>query len=329
MTVNTTSPALAVPSTAPLGAHYDGSGTSFALFSSVAEAVELCLFDDSGQETRWSLQEGEGYVWAGYLPDARLGQPYGYRVHGSWDPHAGIRCNPAKLLLDPYARAVAGGVNWNPAVFGHAPDDPDRADLADSAPFVPRSVLTPEDFDWGEDRRPGRAMADSIFYEVHVKGFTKLHPDVPEQLRGTYAGLAHPAAIAHLQRLGVTAVELLPVHQFVHDAQLAERGLRNYWGYQSIAYFAPHNEYSSAGDSGGQVDEFRRMVRALHAADLEVILDVVFNHTAEGSEWGPTLCFRGIDNGAYSGSSKTVRGTSRTPAVATRWTCNSLLPCAW
>ncbi|MBV9413892.1 MAG: glycogen debranching protein GlgX, partial [Solirubrobacterales bacterium] len=203
------------------------------------------------------------------------------------------------LLLDPYARAVAGGVKWHPAVLGHAPDDPDRADLADSAPYVPRSLLTAGDFDWGEDRPPARAMADSIFYEVHVKGFTKLHPDVPENLRGTYAGLAHPAAVGHLERLGVTAVELLPVHQFVHDAQLVERGLRNYWGYQSIGYFAPHNEYSSAGDGGGQIDEFRRMARALHAAGLEVILDVVFNHTAEGSEWGPTLCFRGIDNAAY------------------------------
>jgi isoamylase len=299
MTVTALGPALEVPATAPLGAIHDGEGATFALFSSVAEAVELCLFDESGKETRWTLQQGEGYVWAGYLRDARPGQRYGYRVHGPWDPQAGARCNPAKLLLDPYARAVAGGVNWNPAVLGHAPDDPNRADLADSAPYVPRSLLMAGDFDWGEDRRPGRAMADSIFYELHVKGFTKLHPEVPEALRGTYAGVAHPAVVGHLQRLGVTAVELLPVHQFVHDQQLVERGLRNYWGYQSIGYFAPHNEYSSSGDSGGQVDEFRRMVRSLHAAGLEVILDVVFNHTAEGSEWGPTLCFRGIDNATY------------------------------
>jgi glycogen operon protein len=238
-------------------------------------------------------------VWQGYLSDVRPGQRYGFRVHGPWNPAAGARCNPAKLLLDPYARAVAGEVRWDPAVFGHAPDDPSEADGSDSAPYVPRSVLVGADFDWGEDRRPGRAMADSIFYEVHVKGFTKLHPDVPEGLRGTYAGLADPAAVAHLQRLGVTAVELLPAHQFVHDAQLVARGLRNYWGYQSIGYFAPHNGYSSTGDGGAQVAEFRRMVRALHAAGLEVILDVVFNHTAEGSEWGPTLCFRGIDNAAY------------------------------
>ena len=284
---------------APLGARYDGRGTSFALFSSVADAVEVCLFDDAGGETRLHLEQGEAFVWQGYVPGVAPGQRYGFRVHGPWDPSSGARCNPAKLLLDPYARAIDGGVRWDPAVFGHAPDDPDQADASDSAPFVPRSVVVVSDFDWGDDDRPGYAMTDSIFYEVHVKGFTKLHPDVPEELRGTYAGVAHPAAVAHLMRLGVTAVELLPIHQFVHDAGLVARGLRNYWGYQSIAYFAPHNEYSSSGDGGGQVDDFRRMVRALHAAGLEVILDVVFNHTAEGDEWGPTLCFRGIDNAAY------------------------------
>ncbi len=299
VSVTATSQTLAPAAAARLGAHHDGGGASFALFSSVADAVELCLFDDSGRETRWSLQQDEGFVWQGYLPGARPGQRYGYRVYGPWDPSSGARCNPAKLLLDPYARAVAGEVNWNPAVYGHAADDPDHADGSDSAPYVPRSVLVAGGFDWGQDSRPGRAMADSIFYEVHVKGFTKLHPDVPAELRGTYAGLAHPAAVAHLQRLGVTAVELLPVHQFVHDAQLVARGLRNYWGYQSIGYFAPHNGYASSGDGGSQVDEFREMVRALHAAGLEVILDVVFNHTAEGSEWGPTLSFRGIDNAAY------------------------------
>jgi len=299
MTVESTRQALEVPTRAPLGAHHDGSGASFALFSSVAEAVELCTFDESGEETRWGLGQGDGFVWQGYLPDVRPGQRYGYRVHGPWDPSSGVRCNPAKLLLDPYGRAVAGAVQWHPAVFGHAPDDPNRADETDSAPYVPRSLLVAGDVDSGDDHRPARPMADSIFYEIHVKGFTKRHPDVPEGLRGTYAGLAHPAAVSHLKRLGVTSVELLPVHQFVHDAALVQRGLRNYWGYQSIGYFAPHNEYSSVGDAGGQVDEFRGMVRALHAADLEVILDVVFNHTAEGSEWGPTLCFRGIDNTAY------------------------------
>ena len=299
MSLKTESRPLKSPATTLLGAHHDGSGASFGLFSSVADAVELCLFDDAGQETRWSLEQGDGFVWQGYLPDAQPGQHYGFRVHGPWDPSQGVRCNPAKLLLDPYARAVAGEVRWDPAVFGHAADDPNRADDRDSAPYVPRSVLVDEKFDWGQDRPPGRAMSDSIFYEVHVKGFTARHPDVPEALRGTYAGFAHPAAVAHLQQLGVTAVELLPVHQFVHDQQLVARGLHNYWGYQSIGYFAPHNAYSSAGDSGGQVDEFRQMVRALHAAGLEVIIDVVFNHTAEGSEWGPTLCFRGIDNAAY------------------------------
>jgi isoamylase len=300
MTVESASHLLELPSvTPPLGARHDGRGASFALFSSVAEAVELCLFDDSGVERRYALQPGDGFRWQGYLPEARIGQQYGFRVHGPWEPEAGARCNPAKLLLDPYARAIAGDVRWHPAVYGHVAGDPDRPDDQDSAAYVPRSLLVGDDFDWGEDRRPGRAMADSIIYEVHVRGFTKLHPDVPERLRGTYAGLAHPAAVAHLKRLGVTAVELLPVHTFVHDAFLVERGLGNYWGYQSIGYFAPHNAYSSAGDAGGQVDEFRGMVRDLHAAGLEVILDVVFNHTAEGDESGPTLCFRGIDNAAY------------------------------
>jgi isoamylase len=299
MAVGSTSRRLEPATRAPLGARHDGAGASFGLFSSVADAVELCLFDRQGSETRFDLEQGDAFVWQGYLPRVEPGQRYGFRVHGPWDPGSGARCNPAKLLLDPYARAVAGEVRWHPAVFGHVPDDPDRADSTDSAPHVPRSVVVAGEFDWGDDRPPARAMADSIFYEVHVKGFTKLHPDVPEQLRGTYAGVAHPAAVEHLKRVGVTAVELLPVHQFVHDAALVARGLRNYWGYQSIGYFAPYNGYASSGDGGSQVDEFRAMVRALHAAGLEVILDVVFNHTAEGSEWGPTLCFRGIDNAAY------------------------------
>ncbi|MGZ4175441.1 MAG: glycogen debranching protein GlgX [Solirubrobacteraceae bacterium] len=292
-------PTLQAPADAPLGAHHDGTGTSFALFSSVADAVELCLFDDAGRETRWSLEAAEGYRWEGYLDGVGPGRRYGYRVHGPWDPASGARCNPAKLLLDPYARAVAGEVRWDPAVYGHAVGNPDVADGGDSAPFVPRSIVVEDRFEWGDDRPPRRPMADSIFYEIHVKGFTKRHPSVPAELQGTYAGLAHPAAIEHFHRLGVTAVELLPVHQFVHDAALAARGLRNYWGYQSIGYFAPHGAYASSGDGGQQVREFRAMVRALHAAGLEVILDVVFNHTAEGDESGPTLCFRGIDNDAY------------------------------
>ncbi len=297
MTVDASTPALQPTAPPPLGARHDGTGASFSVYSSVADAVDLCLFDAAGTETRWSLEPGEGYRWQGYLPGVAPGQRYGYRVHGPWDPPAGARCNPAKLLLDPYARVIDGGVQWNPAVFGHVAGDPDRPDPADSAPYVPRSVVSGGGFDWGDDRPPGRPLADSIIYELHVKGFTRRHPEVPSALRGTYAGLAHPAAIAHLRRLGVTAVELLPVHQFVHDCALAQRGLRNYWGYQSIGYFAPHHEY--AADPGGQVNEFRHMVRTLHAAGLEVILDVVFNHTAEGSEWGPTLCFRGLDNAAY------------------------------
>jgi isoamylase len=275
----------------PLGARIDGDATSFAVFSSVAEAVDLCLFDEEGRETRRALVADEGYVWQASVDGVGHGARYGFRVHGAWDPGAGTRCNPAKLLLDPYARSVAGTVSWDASLQG---DDP-----GDSAPHVPRSVVCGREFEWGDDRPPGTPLEDSIIYELHVEGFTKLHPDVPERLRGTYAGLAEPAVVDHLTRLGVSAVELLPVHQFVHDGALVARGLRNYWGYQSVGYFAPHNEYSSSGDRGGQVDEFKAMVKSLHAAGLEVILDVVFNHTAEGNELGPTLCFRGLDNGAY------------------------------
>jgi isoamylase len=271
-----------------LGAHPEGDGVRFAVFSGVADAVEVCVFDDDGREARQALEAGDGDIWLGRVAGAGHGTRYGFRVHGPWDPAAGLRCNAAKLLLDPYARAIHGAVEWNAAVYG------DNA--ADSAPFVPRSVISAEPFDWAGDRPPGTPLSDSIVYELHVKGFTRLHPEVPTELRGTYAGLANPAVIAYLQRLGVTAVELLPVHQFVHDAALVARGLRNYWGYQSIGYFAPHNDYAASGDA---VHEFKAMVRALHSAGLEVILDVVFNHTAEGDEHGPTLCFRGLDNPAY------------------------------
>jgi isoamylase len=270
-----------------LGAHVAGDGVDFAVFSGVADAVDVALFDD-GAETRHALERDERDVWRGHVAGAGPGTRYGFRVHGPWDPARGVRCNAAKLLLDPYARQIAGAVAWDAAVYG----DND----ADSAPFVPRSVVASGAFDWGDDRPPGTALVDSVMYELHVKGFTRLHPEVPEALRGTYAGLAHPAVVAHLQRLGVTAVELLPVHQFVHDAPLVARGLRNYWGYQSIGYFAPHDEYAAGADP---VAEFKAMVRGLHAAGLEVILDVVFNHTAEGGEDGPVLCFRGIDNAAY------------------------------
>jgi isoamylase len=278
-------------SIAPLGVQVSADGADFAVFSSVAEAVDLCLFDEQGQETRQPLTADEGYVWRGHVAGVGHGVRYGFRVHGPWDPAAGLRCNPAKLLLDPYTRAVSGTVQWDPAVHAEDPSD--------SAPYVPRSVVCANEFDWAGDASPGRPLADSIVYELHVKGFTRLHPGVPEQLRGTYAGLAHPAALEHLTRLGVTAIELLPTHQFVHDEPLVARGLRNYWGYQSIGYFAPHNEYSASGDLGGQVDEFKAMVKAVHEAGLEVILDVVYNHTAEGNEHGPTLCFRGLDNAAY------------------------------
>jgi isoamylase len=283
----------------PLGATYDGLGTNISVFSEVAERIELCLFDENQAESRYELSEVTGYCWHAYLPDMGPGQRYGFRVYGPWDPGRGLRCNPAKLLLDPYARAIESEVAWDPAVFGHRQGEPDRRDTRDSARFVPRSVVVDFDFDWQSDRPPRRPEADSVIYEVHVKGFTARNPDVPEALRGTYAGLAHPAAIRHLVDLGVTAVELLPVHQFVQDGHLLERGLRNYWGYNSIGFFAPHNEYAASRVHGGQVAEFKSMVRALHQAGIEVILDVVYNHTAEGNHEGPTLSFRGLDNRAY------------------------------
>ena len=284
----------------PLGATYNGSGTNFSLFSEVATRVELCLFDDQGEETRVDLPETTALCWHGYLPNVGPGHRYGYRIHGPWEPHSGHRCNPAKLLLDPYGKAVEGEVQWNEAVFPYhfnAQED-SRNDL-DSAPFMPKSVVTTPWFDWANDRHPRTPWHETVIYEVHVKGFTKLHPHIPEALRGTYAGIAHPAAIKHLKTLGITAVELLPVHQFIHDSLLMERGLRNYWGYNSIGYLAAHNAYSSSGQRGQQVQEFRQMVRALHDEGIEVILDVVYNHTAEGNHLGPVLSMKGIDNAAY------------------------------
>ena len=289
----------------PLGAIWDGHGTNFALFSEHATGVELCLFDAApagAERARIRLPEVTGHIWHGYLPDVGPGQLYGYRVHGPFDPTAGHRFNPAKLLIDPYARALAGTVDWRAPVFGYPPNDP-RADLAlddrDDAGGVPRSVVVDPAFDWGDDRPPRVPWDRSVIYEVHVKGFTVRHPDVEPSLRGTYAGLASPAAIEHLRRLGVTAVELLPVHAFLDDKRLVEQGLSNYWGYMSIGYFAPEARYSSPGEVGGQVVEFKRMVKALHAAGIEVILDVVYNHTGEGDQLGPTLNFRGIDNRVY------------------------------
>jgi isoamylase len=284
----------------PLGASYDGAGTNFSVFSEVAERVELCLFDEQGKETRCDLPETTSFCWHGYLPNIVPGQRYGFRVHGPWAPREGIRCSPAKLLLDPYARAIEGQVDWNEAVFSYRFDDPDGSlNETDSAPFMPKSVVINPFFDWGNDRHPRTRLSETIIYEAHVKGFSKKFTELPEELRGSYAALGHPKAIEYLTRLGITAVELMPVHQFVHDSHLLERGLRNYWGYNSIGYLAPHNEYSSSGQTGQQVQEFKQMVKALHEAGIEVILDVVYNHTAEGNHLGPTLSFKGLDNAAY------------------------------
>ncbi len=286
----------------PLGATFDGTGTNFSVFSEVAERVELCLFDEDGTETRVDLPEQTALCWHGYVPNCRPGQRYGFRVHGPYDPRRGHRCNPAKLLLDPYARAIEGNVRWNRTIFPYALGDPDldlSPDGADSGAFMPKSIVVNPWFVWDDDRRLRVPWHETVIYEVHVKGFTQCHPAIPPDLRGTYAGLATPEAIEHFQTLGVTAIELLPVHQFVHDHVLVERGQRNYWGYNSIGYLAPHNEYSSAGQRGEQVQEFKRMVKTLHAAGIEVILDVVYNHTAEGNHLGPMLSFRGIDNQAY------------------------------
>ena len=283
----------------PLGAYYDGSGTNFSLFSEVAEQVELCLFDDERTETRVELTEVDAFRWHCYLPNVAPGQRYGWRVHGPDDPAEGHRCNPAKLLIDPYTKAVDGSVRWDPAVYGYEHGHPETPNASDSGSFVPLSVVTNPFFDWAEDRHPRIPRHESVIYEVHVKGFTHSHPDVDPSIRGTYAGLASPPVIEHLQKLGVTAVELLPVHQFIHDDALVGRGLSNYWGYNSIAYLAPHNGYSSSGQRGQQVQEFRAMVRSLHEAGIEVILDVVYNHTAEGNDLGPVLSFKGIDNAAY------------------------------
>jgi glycogen operon protein len=283
----------------PLGASFDGTGTNFALFTEVAEAVELCLFDDVGEERRVPLEEVDAFSWHGYLPNVGPGQRYGYRVSGPYAPDRGVRCNSSKLLLDPYARAVEGQVQWNPACYSYDPGDENSMNNTDSAPYVFRSVVHNPYFDWSNDRHPDTPLHETVIYEAHVKGMTRCHPDVPESLRGTYAGFAHPAVIDHLQALGVTAVELMPIHQFVQDQLLLERSLRNYWGYNTIGFFAPHNEYASSGQRGQQVNEFKAMVRTLHEAGIEVILDVVYNHTAEGNHLGPTLCFRGIDNAAY------------------------------
>jgi isoamylase len=287
----------------PLGATVTATGTNFAVASGVADGMLLCLFDEAGAETRIPVLDCDAGVWHVFVPGVGPGQAYGYRATGPYDPARGIRCHPAKLLLDPYARAVSGTVTFGPEVLGYSGSDQDVPNEADSAPCVPRSVVVADElFPWRDGARRGYAYADTIVYEMHVKGFTMRHPGVPPELRGTYAGLGHAAAIAHLLDLGVTAVELLPVHESVPEAFLVRDGLTNYWGYNTIGYFAPNQAYSAAvraGQPGGQVDEFKAMVDALHAAGIEVILDVVFNHTAEGDHTGPTLCFRGLDNPAY------------------------------
>ncbi|HZD39686.1 MAG TPA: glycogen debranching protein GlgX [Terriglobales bacterium] len=284
----------------PLGAVYDGAGTNFSLFSEIAERVELCLFDKEGNETRVDMPEVTGYCWHGYLPTVEPGQRYGFRVHGPWDPVNGHRCNPAKLLLDPYAKAIDGQVRWDDALFPYRfRNGPDARDDRDSAAFMPRCVVHQPHFDWDGDRRLHLPWHETIIYETHIKGLTATHPDVPSELRGTYAGLAQPSVLEYLKRLGITAVELMPVHHFVHDKRLMDRGLRNYWGYNSVGYFAPHSEYASDKRPAAAVAEFKQMVKTLHQAGIEVILDVVYNHTAEGNHLGPVFNFKGIDNAYY------------------------------
>ncbi len=283
----------------PLGATYDGAGTNFALFSEVADKVELCLIDESGAETRVEMQENDAFVHHAYLPGVQPGQRYGYRVHGPYRPAEGHRCNPAKLLLDPYAKAVEGQIDGDESLFSYKFDNRDKFNRRNSRGHTMLGVVVNPYFDWGQDRPPRHEYHETVVYEAHVKGLTMTHPDVPEEIRGTYAGVAHPATIEHLKDLGVTAIELMPVHQFVQDTTLVDKGLANYWGYNTIGFFAPHNAYSATGQRGQQVQEFKGMVKALHEADIEVILDVVYNHTAEGNHLGPTLCFRGIDNAAY------------------------------
>ncbi|HEX3003219.1 MAG TPA: glycogen debranching protein GlgX, partial [Angustibacter sp.] len=288
----------------PLGATYDGTGVNFALFSEVAERVRLCLIDDQGNETCVDVTENDGFVWHVFVPGLQPGQRYGYRVHGPFDPKKGHRCNPAKLLLDPYAKAIDGQIDGDESLFSYRFADADANGSAplndtDSLGHTMLSVVVNPFFDWGSDRSPGHEYHESVIYEAHVKGLTQQHPGIPEEIRGTYAGIAHPATIEHLTSLGVTALELMPVHQYVQDSHLLQKGLSNYWGYNTIGFLAPHNAYSATGSRGQQVTEFKAMVKALHEADIEVILDVVYNHTAEGNHLGPTLAFRGIDNAAY------------------------------
>ena len=286
----------------PLGAHYDGAGVNFSIYSQVADKVELCLFDDQDHETRIEMTEQNSYVWHNYLPGIQPGQRYGYRVYGPYDPNRGLRCNPNKLLLDPYAYAIEGNIDSDESLFSYwfkSPNDNTAMNTLDSAGHTMKSVVVNPYFDWGADRHPNIPYHDSVIYEAHVRGMTNLNLDVPPDIRGTYAGLAYPTVIEYLKNLGVTTIELMPIHQYVNDTFLQEKGLSNYWGYNTIGFFAPHNAYSSSGQRGEQVNEFKSMVKAYHNAGMEVILDVVYNHTAEGNDRGPTLSFKGIDNQAY------------------------------
>jgi glycogen operon protein len=288
----------------PQGATWDGTGVNFSIYSEDATEVDLCLFDETNGEasTTIPIRESTGHVWHCYVPGIRLGQYYGYRIHGPYEPERGFRFNPAKLLIDPYAKALAGSVDWNAPVFSYElgkPEEDLQPDQRDDATAVPKGVVTVSGFDWENDRPPLTPLHDSVIYEVHVKGLTARHPQIPEELRGTYAALAYPAMVGYLKNLGITAVELMPVHAFVDDKILLDRGLRNYWGYNTINFFAPDARYSSSGQQGQQVNEFKAMVRGLHRAGIEVILDVVYNHTAEGNHLGPTLSFRGVDNRTY------------------------------
>ena len=286
----------------PLGSTYDGAGTNFALFSDVAERVELCLLDREDNETRINIEEVDAHIWHCYIPGIQPGQRYGYRVYGPYDPANGHRCDPNKLLVDPYAKAFDGEFDGHPSLFSYDitdPGNPEGRNTEDSLGHTMKSVVINPFFDWANDRAPRTPYHETVIYEAHVKGMTMTHPDVPDNLRGTYAGLAHPAIISYLKDLGITAIELMPVHQFLQDDRLRELGLRNYWGYNSFGFFAPHQEYAAARKPGGAVAEFKNMVRAFHEAGIEVILDVVYNHTAEGNHLGPTIAFRGIDNDSY------------------------------
>lgn len=289
----------------PLGANWDGHGINFALYAENATGVDLCLFHSKDEPTEYikiSIEERTHHVWHAYIPDLMPGQLYGYRVHGLYDPQSGHRFNPNKFLIDPYAKAISGTVQWHDSLFGYevgAPDSDVSFSSVDSAPFMPRSVVIDPNFDWEDDKSPKIPYHKTIIYETHVKGLTKLHPGIPEELRGTYSAIAHPAVINYLKELGITAIELMPIHSFISDRHLEEAGKSNYWGYNTIAFFAPDVRYAANGTTGEQIFEFKNMVKELHKAGIEVILDVVYNHTGEGNQMGPTLSFRGIDNASY------------------------------